>query len=136
MEIRDFLRGVRLAATTNENTTRNKSTASQPPQAWDVSSRSALDILLMASLYEAAGGRSFVQLRNDALRRDELSDTIGLNHALLMGVLKDPLAEIQVDDQRIVAEDSVTVVRLLLPVERIIEDRPQAETSITPPAAK
>lgn len=136
VEIRDFLRGVRLAATSNENTPHNKSTASQPPQAWDVSSRSALDILLMASLYEAAGGRSFVQLRNDALRRDEMSDTIGLNHALLMGVLKDPLAEIQVDDQRIVAEDSVTVVRLLLPVERIIEDRPQAETSITSPAAK
>lgn len=135
VEIRDFLRGVRLAATPNENTSRSRTTASQPQQAWDVSSRNALDILLMASLYEAAGGRSFVQLRNDALRRDELSDTIGLNHALLMGILKDPLAALQVDDQPIVAEDSVTVVRLLLPVERIIQDTPQAETSITPPAA-
>lgn len=136
VEIRDFLRGVRLAATSTGNTAGNKTIASQPQQAWDVSSRNALDILLMASLYEAAGGRSFVQLRNDALRRDELSDSIGLNHALLMGIVKEPLAEIQVDGQKIAAEDSVTVVRLLLPVERILEDRPQADTSTTPAAAK
>ncbi|MEY3176561.1 MAG: hypothetical protein RLZZ436_4475 [Planctomycetota bacterium] len=129
LEIRDFLRGVRLTAAPGSKNNQSPNSVSQPRQAWDVSSRNPLDILLITSLYDAAGGRSFVQLRNDALRRDELSDTIGLSNALLIGATKERLADVQIDEKTVTPEDSVTVVRLLLPVEKIAADRPQAETS-------
>jgi hypothetical protein len=136
LEIRDFLRGVRLTTTSSATGPQTQNNLSMPQKSWDVSNRSPLDILLMASLYEAAGGRAWVQLRNDALRRDELSDTIALNTALLVGVIAEPLSEVQVDEKAVRSEKTATVVRLFLPVERITEDRPQAETSNSGPEQK
>jgi hypothetical protein len=136
LEIRDFLRGVRLTPTSGGPGNSTQNNVSMPQKNWDVSNRNPLDILLMASLYESAGGRAYVQLRNDALRRDELSDTIALNNALLVGLMAEPLAELQVDGQSVQATTTATVVRLFLPVERFTEDRPQAETSNANPDRK
>jgi hypothetical protein len=136
LEIRDFLRGVRLTPTSGGPGNSTQNNVSMPQKNWDVSNRNPLDILLMASLYESAGGRAYVQLRNDALRRDELSDTIALNNALLVGLMAEPLAELQVDGQSVQATTTATVVRLFLPVERFTEDRPQAETSNANPDGK
>lgn len=136
LEIRDFLRGVRLTPTSGGPGNSTQNNVSMPQKNWDVSNRNPLDILLIASLYESAGGRAYVQLRNDALRRDELSDTIALNNALLVGLMAEPLAELQVDGQSVQATTTATVVRLFLPVERATEDRPQAETSNANPDKK
>jgi hypothetical protein len=127
VEIRDFLRGVRLTSSPANNPGQNKLTVSQSAQAWDVNNRNPLDILLMASLYEAAGGRAFVQLRNDALRRDELSDSITLNTALLIGLMPRQLSEVLVDDQPVPPEQAATIVRLFLPVQPSAPSRPPAE---------
>ncbi|MEY3456941.1 MAG: hypothetical protein RL215_98, partial [Planctomycetota bacterium] len=133
LEIRDFLRGVRLASNPAKNPAQNKPTVSQLAQAWDVNNRNPLDILLMTSLYEAAGGRSFVQLKNDALRRDELSDSISLNTALLIGLMPRQLSEVLVNDQPVATEQAATIVRLFLPVQPTAAGRPTAEpTEQTP----
>ncbi|MFM7057636.1 MAG: hypothetical protein ACKO2P_12020 [Planctomycetota bacterium] len=129
LEIRDFLRGVRLTAASSGTGPASQNNLSMPQKSWDVGNRNPLDILLMASLYESAGGRAWVQLRSDALRRDELSDTIALNTALLVGMIAEPLSDVQVDEHAVRSGATATVVRLFLPVERIAEDRPQAETS-------
>lgn len=128
VEIRDFLRGVRIAPTTPKNTSTLKTNVSQPQQAWDVSNRNPLDILLMASLYKSAGGKAWVQLRNDALRRDELSDSITLNTAVLIGLMPRQLSDVQADGNPVPPTDSATVVRLFLPIERVSGNLPPAAT--------
>ena len=72
----------------------------------------------MVSLYNIAGGESYVKLSNDALRRDELSDSIPLSMAMLIGVVDLPLTELVVDDKVVPAAKSQTVVRLMMPVTR------------------
>jgi hypothetical protein len=85
----------------------------------------------MASLYKSAGGKTWVQLRNDALRRDELSDSITLNNAILIGLMPSQLSELQVDGAPVPPTDSTTIVRLFLPVNRVNEKLPQAATKET-----
>ena len=131
VEIRDFLRGVRIAPNSSKSTSPNKPNLSQPQQTWDVNNRNPLEILLMASLYKSAGGKTWVQLRNDALRRDELSDSITLNNAILIGLMPSQLSELQVDGAPVPPTDSTTIVRLFLPVNRVNEKLPQAATKET-----
>jgi hypothetical protein len=70
-------------------------------------------------LYQSAGGEVFVQLQNDQLRRDEVSDTVVLNSALVIGTIDLPLATLRLNDQETTPEASETVVRLFLPVRRL-----------------
>lgn len=119
-EIRDFLKGIRAV----ENTGPKKAAESNMTQVqtpYDASSSDPQDILTMVSLYQIAGGEAYVKLSNDALRRDELSDSIPLNMAMLIGVVDLPLTELVVDDQIVPAAKSQTVVRLMMPVDRTSE---------------
>jgi len=118
-EIRDFLRGVRLLENTSARTDMNQSKVTQSQTPYDINSRNPLDILLMTSLYNSAGGEVFVRLQNDGLRRDEVSDTIVLNTAMLIGVADLPLSQLQLNDQTLTPVRSETVVRLFLPVTRV-----------------
>ena len=120
-EIRDFLRGVRLLenSKTPEGTNPLQSKVTQTQTPWDINSRNPLEILLMTSLYQSAGGEVFVQLQNDQLRRDEVSDTIVLNSALLIGSIDLPLSTLRLNDQETTPEASETVVRLFLPIRRL-----------------
>lgn len=118
-EIRDFLRGVRLLENTNSRNELNQSNVTQSQTPYDINSRNPLDILLMTSLYHSAGGEIFVGLQNDGLRRDEVSDTIVLNEAMLIGVADLPLSQLQLNDQALTPVRTETVVRLFLPVARV-----------------
>jgi hypothetical protein len=120
-EIRDFLRGVRLLENSKapEGQTPLQSRVTQTQTPWDINSRNPLEILLMTSLYQSAGGEVFVQLQNDQLRRDEVSDTVVLNSALVIGTIDLPLATLRLNDQETTPEASETVVRLFLPVRRL-----------------
>jgi hypothetical protein len=121
-EIRDFLKGVRAIENLSPKKSEVASTSTTQVQTpYDSSSTDPQDILTMISLFEVAGGENFVTLSNDALRRDELSKSIGLNCAVLIGVLNSPLSELVIDDDAVVAEKSQTIVRLMLPVNRLNE---------------
>ncbi|MFN9717680.1 MAG: hypothetical protein ACK58L_03240 [Planctomycetota bacterium] len=117
-EIRDFLRGVRAVerGTTKKNSTDSNMMQVQTP--YDSSSRDPQDILTMISLYEVAGGESYAKLANNAMRHDELSDSIPLTTAVLIGVFDEPLCDLTVDEQPVKATGSQTVVRFILPVTR------------------
>ncbi|MFZ9089954.1 MAG: hypothetical protein ACO3FE_07660 [Planctomycetaceae bacterium] len=125
-EIRSFLRGVRIKkrdpGTPEDLLESNKIQISSP---WDLRSRDALDILLMTSLYKSAGGTDFVKLRNDTLRRDEVSEMINLNGAMLIGRVDEPLSALQLNETPVPTRTSQTVARLLLPVRRSLVDRDQ-----------
>jgi hypothetical protein len=118
-ELRDFLRGVRLVENPNAVRDINKSSSSQISRPWDVAIRNPLDILLMTSLYQSAGGQLFVKLQNDSLRRDEVSDMVDLNGAMLIGWADAELNTVQLNDSTVSAGiPSKTIVRLFLPVRR------------------
>ena len=118
-EIRDFLRGVRLLENASSRNELNQSNVTQSQTPYDINSRNPLDILLMTSLYHSAGGEIFVGLQNDGLRRDEVSDTIVLNEAMLIGVADLPLSQLQLNEQTLTPVRTETVVRLFLPVTRV-----------------
>ncbi|HAP08102.1 MAG TPA: hypothetical protein DCR20_09755 [Planctomycetaceae bacterium] len=119
-EVRDFLRGVRLVRNPDAKRDINKSQSTQVSRPWDISIRNPLDILLMTSLYQSAGGQVFVKLDNYTLRRDEVSDMVDLNGALLVGWAETELCTVKLNDA-IVKSDlpPKTIVRVFLPVRRV-----------------
>jgi hypothetical protein len=120
-EIRDFLRGIRvIERTQKQQKERTGAAAVQTP--YNPAGRNPLDILLMVSLYNTAGGEVYTRLQNQYLRRDEVSDACALNTALLIGTIDSPLSRLQLDSETIEPVESRTIVRLFLPVQRRIDD--------------
>lgn len=117
-EIRDFLKGVRAVERIGPKKSGSESNMTQVQTPYDSNGTDPQDILTMISLFQIAGGESFVKLSNDSLRRDELSDSISLNTAMLIGVIDVPLTELVIDEKPVVATKSQTVVRFMLPVSR------------------
>jgi hypothetical protein len=120
-EIRDFLRGIRvIERTQKQQKERTGAAAVQTP--YNPAGRNPLDILLMISLHNTAGGDVYTRLQNQYLRRDEVSDACALNTAMLIGTIDPPLSRLQLDSETIEPVESRTIVRLFLPVQRRIND--------------
>ncbi len=117
-EIRDFLRGVRTVSRTPKPGQPGQSPSTQVQSAYNIAGSNPLDILLMVSLYNTAGGEPYVRLQDDYLKRDEVSEAIQLNTALLIGIIDQPLTQLQLNDQPVVPVETQTVVRFFLPVKR------------------
>lgn len=132
-EVRDFLRGVRLVSRERKKGDTLSSPNVQIQSSYNIAGTNPLDILLMVSMYNTAGGEQYVRLQDNYLRRDEVSDAIQLNTAMLIGVTDLPLSELKLDDTVVEPTASQTVVRFFLPVERsssnetLIEADPKAE---------
>jgi hypothetical protein len=126
-EIRDFLRGVRIVSQTPKPGTVGQSPPTQIQSTYNIAGNNPLDILLMISLYNTAGGEIYVRLQDDYLKRDEVSDAIQLNTALLIGVIDQPLTRLQLDGQPVVPVETHTVVRFFLPVKRTLNSNVSPE---------
>ncbi len=130
-DIREFLRGARLLERPNGQDGSQNNSGSQGQVPYDILGRDPFDILLMVSLYEAVGGDQYVRLQNHTLRHDEVSDTVDLNCAMLIGVIDTPSADLVLNGQPLTSEQSPVVVRFFLPVERVFGE---AETFADPKA--
>ena len=86
--------------------------------AYDSRSVDDIYIMTMASFYEAAGGTGYVGLSQSMLNNLELSDTIRLNHAVLVGHVNKAPTALSVNGELVTPDDSRTIVRILLPVDR------------------
>jgi hypothetical protein len=132
-EVRDFLRGVRLVSRERKKGDTLSSPNVQIQSSYNIAGTNPLDILLMVSMYNTAGGEQYARLQDNYLRRDEVSDAIQLNTAMLIGVTDLPLSELKLDGTVVEPTASQTVVRFFLPVERsssnetLIEADPKAE---------
>ena len=80
--------------------------------------RDPLDIVTMMSLSETAGADSYTGLSNHTLRRLEVSDSIRLNQALVIGWTESPATQLEVDGVLVSEQSSTTIVRFMLPVDR------------------
>ena len=117
-EIRDFLRGVRVVSRERKKGDTKSNPTTQIQSLYNSTGTNPLDILLMVSLYNMAGGEVYVKLQNNYLRHDEVSDAIQLNTALLMGLADLPLTQLNLDGTVVEPTKTQTVVRFLLPVDR------------------
>jgi hypothetical protein len=133
-EVRDFLRGVRLVPRERKKGDTTSSAVTQIQSFYNTGGSNPLDILLMVSMYNLAGGEVYVRLQDDYLRKDEVSDTVQLNTAMLIGSVDLPLTQLQLDGQTIAPQTTQTVVRFFLPVTRSLagdilkEADPKAKT--------
>jgi hypothetical protein len=127
-EIRDFLRGVRVVTRERKKGDTNSSTATQIQSMYNINGTNSLDIMLMVSLYKIVGGEIYVRLQDDYLRRDEVSDSIQLNTAMLIGLVDLPPAQLHLDSQPLSPAESQTVVRFFLPVRRTSGEIPKEAT--------
>lgn len=117
-EIRDFLRGVRIVSRETGKADRNSSTTTQIQSVYDIQGTNALDILTMISLYNTAGGEAYTRLQNNYLRRDEVSDAIQYNVAMLIGTVDLPVQQLTLDTDTLTPGHQQTIVRAFLPVSR------------------
>ncbi len=121
-DLREFLKGVRAQERSVQPKSISAPHHTQIKSFYDTQGTNLLDILTMVSLYEVPGGETFVKLQNNALRRDEVSDVIHLNTAIVLGTLDGHLSEMIVNGAAVLPTASQTVVRLLLPVVRVEGD--------------
>ena len=133
-ELKDFLRGVRLVESSPKRGDVSRSTTTQVQTAYNSQGSNPLDILLMISTYQATGGATYVRLSNDYLRRDEISDSLHLNTALLIGLADLPLANLELDHQPVTPVRTQTVVRFFLPVQRSVTTDGSQQASTKPEA--
>ena len=117
-DLKSFLNGVRIIQTAKASKNVVKGDSMQVTTPYNPQSRDPLEILTMVSLFDAAGGEAYSGLRNNSLRKLELSDSIRMNAALLLGRIKDVPSEFIVDEQRLEPAQSQTIIRILLPVVR------------------
>lgn len=84
---------------------------------------------IVTSFYQVLGGSAYSGLRNESLKRLDLSDTIGLKYAVLFGRLKAAPLEFELDETSIPVESNSTMVRIILPVKRMIrgQDAPPTQ---------
>ncbi len=116
-DLKTWLNGSRIVRD-DGSTQRSNRGSTQVNTPYDKSSTDPHYILTMASLFDVAGGSDYTGLAQSLLRQMELSDTIRLNHAVLIGLTETPATSLAVGDRTIEPTNSRTVVRLLLPVNR------------------
>lgn len=134
LELKEFLRGVRLVEYAPKRGRTAETTKTQVQTAYNIRGKNPLEILLMVSTYQATGGETYVRLSNDYLRRDEISDSLHLNTALLIGLADLPLAELSLDKKPVQPVSSQTVVRFFLPVHRKVVTDGSEDASPKPDA--
>jgi len=90
--------------------------------AYDPDRTDALTCELVTSFYQTLGGEGYTGLRNESLRRLDLSETIQLKRAVLFGRLTLPPVQFQLDGRQLPAQEQSVMVRLILPVQELIRD--------------
>ena len=90
--------------------------------AYDPDRTDALTCELVTSFYQTLGGEGYTGLRNESLRRLDLSETIQLKRAVLFGRLTLPPVQFQLDGRQLPAQEQSVMVRLILPVQVLIRD--------------
>jgi len=126
-DLREFLKGVRATQPDAPATKTGSPKHVQLKAFYDTQGTNPLDILTMVSLFKVPGGETFVKLRNNAMRHDDLSEGIHLNTVLVVGTLDTQVTEMIVNGNTVTPVQSQTIVRLLLPVVRSGEESKMAD---------
>ena len=124
LDLKSWLAGQRDLKTPPPKRAVGRSTETVP---YNVRGQDPLDIVTMMSLYRTAGAEGYSGLHHGALRRLDMSETIRMNNAIVIGWSKTPATHLQMGGSRLPETSSMTIVRLLLPVDR----RPADPTAVS-----
>jgi len=89
--------------------------------------RDPLDIAIIMSLYEMAGGEAYTGLTHHPLHRMDVTASVRTNHALLIGAVDTDSVNVDLNGETITPTSSRGIVRMLIPVDR----RPAKPTAKT-----
>lgn len=116
-DLKSFLNASRLVLDQTSGTASTRG-ATQVSTPYNKQSDDAMYILTMASFYQTSGGYKYVGLGNSLVKKLDASDSIRLNHAVLIGTADIEATSIDVDGIDSVMSDTQTFVRVFLPVTR------------------
>lgn len=91
---------------------------SEMHQGYSTAGRDPLDIVTIMSLYEVAGADGYTGVNHNTLHQMDMSDSIRLNYALIIGWMDTSMTELEVDGTLVTPASSITVTRFLVPVDR------------------
>jgi len=94
------------------------SAQSSVQRAYSALGRDPLDIVTVMSLYQTVGAHGYTGLNSHTFRRMDVSDSIRLNQALVIGWMDSPATQLAVNGTAIPETSSTTIVRLMVPVNR------------------
>ncbi|MEZ6129448.1 MAG: hypothetical protein R3C59_12260 [Planctomycetaceae bacterium] len=115
-DLKSFLNASRLVQSDRKKDGNRGATQVVTP--YDRQSRDPFYIMTTATFYETAGAAEYVGLSNSLLTGRELSDTIRLNHAVLIGTAEESATTLTLNDASLPIARSKTIVRLLIPINR------------------
>ncbi|MCH2212971.1 MAG: DUF4350 domain-containing protein [Fuerstiella sp.] len=128
-DLKAWLNGDREVRTPPTRKPPGQSNSSVP---YNLLGRDALDIVTMMTLFNAAGAEGYTRLRHDLLRRLEFSESIEMNYAVVIGWAEEPATLFEMDESAVTETSSLSIVRLMLPVERrpgqpsVLSDQPES----------
>lgn len=114
-DLKSFLNASRLVLDQDPSGTTSRG-ATQVTTPYNKKSNDPMYILTMASFYQTSGGYKYVGLGNSLLQKLDASDSIRLNHAVLIGVGDIEATQIDVAGIEATTRDTQTFVRMFLPV--------------------
>ena len=120
LDLKGYLNASRLVDAEDSRDKNKYAVQVQTP--YDATSTDRLYIVAMSNFYDVAGGAEYVGLTNSQLRNLEVSDTIRLNHAVLLGFIESEAPSLTVDGMENKSQGRETMVRLFIPVDRRPED--------------
>lgn len=116
-ELKSFLTGSRFQKTGNRTSLNSGEEFEHTQVDWNRRDTDLQTILRMITLYHVAGGRAYTGLMNDAFSGLEMSDSLPLDRAVLIGRLQTPVATLQIDGQPLKPDQHESFIRVLLKVE-------------------
>lgn len=114
-ELRSFLTGSTFQETSEKRQGGSEFEFSQVD--WNRRETDLQTIIRMVTFYQLAGGHDYTGLDHEALSELELSNSIPLDRAILIGQLKESGASIQIDGQTLPPDQQDSFIRVQLPVE-------------------
>lgn len=116
-ELKSFLTGSRFQKTGRIGAGNSGDEFEHTQVDWNRRETDLQTILRMVTLYGVAGGRAYTGLMNDAFSGLEMSDSLPLDRAVLIGRLTSPVASLQIDGQPLKPDRQESFIRVLLKVE-------------------
>jgi len=92
---------------------------------WDPTSDDLGRVALMMMFHESAGGKAYTGMTNQFHEFIDMTQGAQLDRAILVGTLLDRVTELEIDGESVsdLYDQSLSIVRVVLPVERVKRKR-------------
>lgn len=115
-DLRSYLTGLRVRAVASSSSAAGPEIVNEQTE-YDRLSMDPEYVIRMLTFHQIAGGTQYTKLRNDMLRKQDLSSIVKLDYAVLVGSVDKPTATLSIDGKPTVPTNYSGFVRLVIPVK-------------------